>query len=217
MKHTNPRLMKVVEIENNYQKHRERLMSIQHIDSRRQPHISAVRPSPASTAYKQSRLKAELFAFKSRTDQIQHENHLLMQKIERQYNHPDTRNRTLGRSPSSSSVRSSLSARINQENSRIFFKINNAKSNYAHFRRDASSRSSVRHSAKDELMNLLVNQLGVRPSVLLPQLARKKTPSQNRTNRTAQLTHEQKVMRLHQRNVDAMRQKHSLTTAKLPS
>ena len=28
---------------------------------------------------------------------------------------------------------------------------------------------------------------------------------------------EQKVMRLHQRNVDAMRQKHSLTTAKLPS
>lgn len=208
--------MRVVEIENNYQKHRQRLMSIQHIDSRRQPHISAVRPSPAATAYKESRLKAELFAFKTRSGQIQHENHLLMQKIERQYNHPDKRNRTLGRSPSSSSVRSSLSARINQENSRIFFKINNAKSNYSHIRRDASSRSSVRHSAKDELMRLLVNQLGVKPSVLLPQLGGKKTGRQGQ-NRTVQLSHEQKVMRLHQQNVEAMRQKHSLTAGKLPA
>ena len=66
------RLMKIVEIEDNYQKHRKRLMSIQHIDSRKKQFISTIAPPPAATNYKQSRLKAELFSYKTRSSQIQH-------------------------------------------------------------------------------------------------------------------------------------------------
>lgn len=72
------RLMKIVEIEKNYHKHRERLLSIQHINSRQKQYVSSLAPSPASAAYKQSRLKADLFAYKSRTKDIQRENKILI-------------------------------------------------------------------------------------------------------------------------------------------
>lgn len=66
------RLMKIVEIENNYQKHRERLMSIQHINARKKKNTNAVRPSETSSAYKQSKLKADIFTYKEKHEQIQH-------------------------------------------------------------------------------------------------------------------------------------------------
>ena len=81
MKGGQVRLMKVFEIENNYQKHRQRLMSIQHINTQKKQHVSSIRPSEASIAYKQNRFKADVFAYKTKVDQIQQENSILIQKI----------------------------------------------------------------------------------------------------------------------------------------
>ena len=82
------RLMKVFEIENNYQKHRKRLMSIQHINAKKKPHITTIEPSEANKNFKQYKLKAESFSNKAKTDKIQHENLILLGKMEKQYDHP---------------------------------------------------------------------------------------------------------------------------------
>ena len=47
-------------------------MSIQHLDNKKKPHISSIKPSDATINYKQYRLKADVFAYKSKADQIQH-------------------------------------------------------------------------------------------------------------------------------------------------
>jgi hypothetical protein len=47
-------------------------MSIQHFDTKKKQHISAIKPSEATINYKQNRLKADVFAYKTKVDQIQH-------------------------------------------------------------------------------------------------------------------------------------------------
>lgn len=130
------RLMKVVEIETNYQKHRQRLMSIQHINTRKKQSITSIKPSGASITYKQNRLKAEVFAYKTKVDQMHHENQLLLHKIEQQYNkNQPLRPRSISRHSSRHSLASSQSARsIDMENKRIYTKLNSVKSNYSKFR-----------------------------------------------------------------------------------
>ena len=49
-------------------------------------------------------------------------------------------------------------------------KINTVKSNYAKIRAQ-SHKSSTKIDSKDELMNLLVNQFGVKQSVLFPKVS----------------------------------------------
>lgn len=44
IKATQHRLMKIVEIENNYQKHRQRLLSIQHIDAKKKNQLESLKP-----------------------------------------------------------------------------------------------------------------------------------------------------------------------------
>lgn len=107
------RLMKIVEIENNYQKHRERLMSIQHINARKKKNAGTFKPTETSMAYKQSKLKADIFTFKEKHEQIQHENLILLNKIEKQYGKTSDKKirANLSRSQSSHSVRSVHSAR----------------------------------------------------------------------------------------------------------
>lgn len=108
------RLMKIVEIEKDYQQHRKRLLSIQHINARKKPNVTALKPTEATTNYKQSRLKADIFTFKAKNDKIQHENLILLNKIEQQYSKPNinTKSRlSLSRSQSSQSMRSTHSSK----------------------------------------------------------------------------------------------------------
>lgn len=62
--------MGVLEIENNYKKHKQRLMSIQHINSKKTPHVSAMGLTTAATNYRQSRNKAGNFAERTRNSRI---------------------------------------------------------------------------------------------------------------------------------------------------
>lgn len=39
------RLMKIVEIEKDYQQHRKRLLSIQHINTRKKPNVTTLKPT----------------------------------------------------------------------------------------------------------------------------------------------------------------------------
>jgi hypothetical protein len=39
------RLMKIVEIEKDYQQHRKRLLSIQHINARKKPNVTTLKPT----------------------------------------------------------------------------------------------------------------------------------------------------------------------------
>ena len=76
----------------------------------------------------------------------------------------------MSRTVSRSSIRSSSSTRsIVAENQRIYKNINKAKSNYSKIRTDTIHKPP-NNEAKGELMRLLVGQLGVKPSVLLPSL-----------------------------------------------
>ena len=70
-------------------------MSIQHINTKKKQHITTIRPSDASLQYKQSKNKADNFASKTRTDQIQHENYLLLQKMEKNILDPKDLRRTI--------------------------------------------------------------------------------------------------------------------------
>lgn len=58
--------MKIVEIENNYQKHRDRLLSIQHINSRKKQSEASIKPAEASSTYKKNKLRADIFSYKAK-------------------------------------------------------------------------------------------------------------------------------------------------------
>jgi len=75
--------MGVLQIEDNYKKHKQRLMSIQHINRKTRPDVTALGPSTASSNYRQSHLKADLFAIRAKSNKIKHENLQLMYKIDR--------------------------------------------------------------------------------------------------------------------------------------
>jgi hypothetical protein len=138
--------MKIVEIESNYKKHRDRLLSIQHINARKQKPAN-IKPVETNLTYKQSKLKADIFSFKEKHEQIQHDNLILLNKIEKQYGKTsDKKSRVnLSRSQSSHSVRSMHSARdIQNENVRIYQKINNTKSIYSKIRKEGTQASGVK-------------------------------------------------------------------------
>ena len=62
------------------------------------------------------------------------------------------------------------------ENKRIYCRLQNVKSNYSKIRADKANKSANKlNDSKGELFNLLVNQLGVKPSVLFPKVAKKKS------------------------------------------
>ena len=133
------RLMKIVQIEKDYQQHRKRLLSIQHINTRKKPNLTTLKPTEATTTYKQSKLKADIFSFKTKNDKIQHSNFILLSKIQQQYGKPGVGSRSrlnLSRSSSAHSVRSMQSSRnIHHENVRIYEKVNNTKSIYSKIRK----------------------------------------------------------------------------------
>lgn len=58
------------------------------------------------------------------------------------------------------------------ENKRIYCKLNNTKSHYTKCRSDRNSKNQP-HGNRKELLHLLVDQLGVKPSVLFPKVAKK--------------------------------------------
>lgn len=159
-----------------------------------------------------------MFTFKEKHEQIQHENMILLNKIEKQYGKTSDKKikANLSRSQSSHSVRSIHSARdIQSENVRIYQKINNTKSIYSKIRKEGTQSSGVKlNTSKEEILHLLVNQLGVKPSVLLPAL-RKIKPSRSTHHRTLDLR-EGKAIRFELNNLDEVRKKHSLTNAVLP-
>jgi hypothetical protein len=100
--------------------------------------------------------------------------------MQQQYLNPKDKHHTinLGRPPSSRrTISSSRSARsIDAENKRITGKINNAKSNYSKFREKEHTSALKLRGSRDELLNLLVNQFGVKPSVLFPKPGKQSLP-----------------------------------------
>ena len=143
---------------------------------------------------------------------------ILLNKIEKQYGKTSDKKirETMSRSQSSHSVRSVHSSRnIHSENVRIYQKINNTKSIYSKIRKEGTQSNGVKlNTSKEEILHLLVNQLGVKPSVLLPTL-RKNRPSRSTHHRTLDLR-EAKAIRFELNNLDEVRKKHSLTSALLP-
>lgn len=67
---------------------------------------------------------------------------------------------------------------VKTENSRLLEKIGNTKSIYSKFRTQNNKKDS-KSTSKEEIMHLLVNQLGVKPTVLLPTLSSKSRPSKS--------------------------------------
>jgi hypothetical protein len=94
------------------------------------------------------------------------------------------------------------------ENKRIYSKINTVKSNYAKFRNN-KSQSLSKMDSKGELLNLLVHQLGVKPSVLFPKViaGKKPAPSRNSNLKSAE-GREQKIAQMHFDNIEKVKKKY---------
>lgn len=139
---------------------------------------------------------------------------ILLNKIEKQYTKsPDRKAQPQSRN-SSRSLNSSHSSRsINLENKRIYQKINSVKSNYSKFRNKNKSHSKIDN--REELLHLLVNQLGVKPSVLFPKVDKKIVSSIN-SPRKSLSSHQEKSVKRHLSNLENIKQKHSFTTVVLP-
>lgn len=67
---------------------------------------------------------------------------------------------------------------VKTENSRLLEKIGNTKSIYSKLRTQNNKKDS-KSTSKEQLLHLLVNQLGVRPTVLFPTLSNKSRPSKS--------------------------------------
>ncbi len=150
-------------------------MSIQHINTKKKPNLTTLSPSQAVLSYKESKLKANIHALKNKTNKIHHEDLILNTKITQNQKayEKNSKNISLSRPTSHSSLRSSRSGRsIEDENMRIFIKINNTTSIYSKIRKERSSRAT-KQTNKQAIINLLVNQLGVKPSVLFPNIDKK--------------------------------------------
>jgi len=71
-----------------------------------------------------------------------------------------------------SSSQSSRSRDLSIENKRMFSKLNNTKSHYSKIRGDRNSKPQAIGN-RQEIIHLLVDQLGVKPSVLFPKVVNK--------------------------------------------
>ena len=71
------RLMKVFEIESSYQKHKNRLLSIQNFDAKRKVSTSTTKNAEVINSYKKNRLTHDIFNEKEKVNRMRDQNNKL--------------------------------------------------------------------------------------------------------------------------------------------
>lgn len=140
------RVMKAFEIEASYQKHRQRLTSIQGFNCKKKAMSSTSKTMEKINNYKKSKITAEIFNEKEKMDELSKGNIYIQKSLTKVYNrdpyinqnvtnHHDPE-KSLKRISSRSSVRSanSESSRIKIENKKMEKKLADMKSTYTRFR-----------------------------------------------------------------------------------
>ena len=159
MKSGKLRLMKIFDIESQYQKHKSRLLSIRTLDAKRRVSHSTIKNVEAINSYKKNRLTSDLYLEKEKISKITNENSQLHANLIKVYKRDPEKNPLMRHNTSKSSLRSisSSGSRLEHDNAKMKNRIAATKSTYHKFTRIQTNitRRKFSDTSRNELAKML--------------------------------------------------------------
>ena len=183
------KLMRVYEIEKDYQLHKQRLHSIKFTDNRTKIISEVCSNIERINNFKKIKISSENFAEKQKNFRINTENNNLREKMEE----VNTRPAFLGREKlkilrqgsvnrkslreGNSSKKNGVFGSLSNENCRMKERLSKTKSNYYKIAKSLNHSQLKKHTRQEEMIYLLEKQLKITPNVVFPALKSRGKPS----------------------------------------
>lgn len=180
------KLMKIFQIENDYEKHRKRLISIRSVDAKKKVSTGTLKNVDAINSYKKQKCNSAFFREFEKDRIITVKNEQLHKTLTKVYEKDCSKkilnrlitheNEVHSRTSSQNTARSNASSVLMEKNNRLQKKLSLASSCYKKFRQTPRKHLPTETSHKQEVIKLLEFQLKCKPRVLFPTVRKKPEP-----------------------------------------